>query len=48
MKIAHWIVACSLIAGASLATSANAHPRGWHHPHCSTTWVHHHKVRRCR
>jgi hypothetical protein len=46
------LVSASLVATAALApvSAANAAPRhGWHWKTvCKTTWVHHHKVRRCR
>ncbi len=45
------LVAASLVAAAALApvSTASAAPHhGWRMKNvCKTTWVHHHKVRRC-
>jgi hypothetical protein len=44
MKTLRIAMAFSLIASFGLATAASAHP---HHRTCKTTFVHHHKVRKC-
>jgi hypothetical protein len=45
MKTLRIATACALLASFGLAAAAQAHP---HHRICHTSWVHHHKVTRCR
>jgi len=43
------LAAASLVATAAIGVApAQARHHGWHYKTlCKTTWVHHHKVRRC-
>jgi len=48
LKTIHMIAAASLLAAVGLASAADARPMDHHpHRHCTTQWVHHHKVTRC-
>jgi hypothetical protein len=44
MKTLRIAMACTLLASFGVATASQARP---HHRTCKTTWVHHHKVRKC-
>jgi len=45
MKTLRIAMACALVASFGAATASQARP---HHRVCKTTFVHHHKVTRCR
>jgi hypothetical protein len=45
MKTLRIAMACALVASFGVATASQARP---HHRVCKTTFVHHHKVTRCR
>ncbi|WP_298688407.1 hypothetical protein [uncultured Sphingomonas sp.] len=46
MKTIQTLAATALLAAVGLAAAADARPLP--HRHCTTTFVHHHKVTRCR
>lgn len=48
MKTLRIAMACGLLASFGLAAAADARPPYHHHQVCKVSWVHHHKVRRCR
>jgi hypothetical protein len=47
MKNLRIVAACALLASFGFATASQARPHH-HHRVCHTTFVHHHKVTRCR
>jgi len=46
LKTIHMLAAAALLASIGVVSAADARPMD-HHRHCTTQWVHHHKVTRC-